>query len=561
MNSTSKEILQVTQDNKFALAIKRRASGDLVGALNILYGLIDSGYKSNAPYSLIAKIYYDMELYNFSAEFWFKFLSRTNFAKHKLEAYSALSACFCELGDAKAMSYYADKKFSLNAHEEQEYDHVILDYFDYVYDCVGEKYHIVYPDSAIKPQRLIFEGDALAEVHAFNESNELLQKIPIDKEEYLEAQLKIVSNLVSQDRLEEAKDQLETLYKYKGDNAIVVIHLAMFYFHFRDKFIVDNEVIGALLDECMQKNVETSEGAFQVALMLAEFNRLDDSLTLIEKSLSINEYEINAVFLKGLIYLNQKKFEQAVELFTWLYQIVRNPVVERYLTISREKIENSEPYSYDFRLPKADEDLWLVNLGTIITKGKKALKLFTKEEIKKYCGWGLCYHEELEGVIIGALFSFSTAYFRNYLLELLTSTLLSSKGKLLIIETLVLNGYNKSASVCFENTFIKLKFVKAEFEGEKGKLFLSSYAKAFAITSAFNSNAVEIRDSALKIYERLKSKDNLFIAEDECSLSCAIAINAGFKIRDKKLYEILFDTTKDKVDLILLLMGDDDENS
>ncbi len=561
MTENSKKTLKITLDDKLSLAIKRKEAGDLVGALNILYSLIDSGYKSNAPYSLIAKIYYEMELYNYSVEFWFKFLSRTNSTRLKLEAYSALSACFCEIGDTKTMGYYADLKFSLNDQKEQEYDHVILDYFDYVYDCVGEKYHIVYPDSAIKPKRLLFEADALSEVHAYDESNEILQKVTFDKEEYVDAQLKIFLNLVTQDKLLEAKDVIENLYKFKRDNPLSVVYLVMFYHHYRDKFFVDNEVIATLLDECLEKDFDNSDTFFRVALMLAQENRLDDSLKMIEKSLRLNEYEINGVFLKALIFLNGKNYEKAHSLFTWLHQITKSPIVERYRNLCEQKAQFEKPFGYDFRLSKEDEEKYLVKLGIILTQRKNVLKIFSKEEIKSICGWALLYHDELESEIIDALFSLPTAYFRNYLIELLVSYVLSGKGKLKVIENLVLKGYNKMAGASFDNIFVKLKFAKATFEKENGKLFLSAYAKAFARTSAFNKNAVDLREAAFKIYYMLKDNGNLSKIKDEFALACAITIESGFKMHDKKLYDILFKTTKKKVDAIFSLMGNDDGNS
>ena len=96
------------ENERMIVSARKRKEGDLLGALVILLNLEEEGTKNIDVLAEIARIYFDMDLFVLSSEYWFKYLAQSNSVKVRLQAYSGLSACFCMLGDTRMMAYYSE---------------------------------------------------------------------------------------------------------------------------------------------------------------------------------------------------------------------------------------------------------------------------------------------------------------------------------------------------------------------------------------------------------------------------------------------------------------------
>lgn len=531
------------------VAENRKKSGDLVGALSVYLNLEEEGSKNGEIFARIAALYFDMEIYERSMEYWFRYLATSDSAKVKTRAFSALAACACMMGDSRTMAMYAELEFALNPTEEQEYDKVLLDYYDYVYENMGGGYYVSYPEKYIPAKRLMFEADSLIADGEDLAAIERLEKVQKDSEYYTEARMRIARSLLALGRAEEAEEMLEELIEEFPDDPFANMAYGFIRLdkHDEERAIkhLKNAAIGELFDE---------EDYLKIAFALCRLGCDKDAFLPVERSLEINEYYLNGIYLYGLINYNNGEYETAKEYFKRFYSLTRNTVA-RYL-IGLCDTRDPETLDYTFSSPTDKSLEQAKKITVLVATGKKSLAGMTDEEIEELIDWSLNFNENLQQMFLDFLLENASVRIKNYIIKKLIGMEMAGEIKLLVIEKLVMLDYNKKISFSIESNFIKVHLVPADFDEGKNKVFKRAFAFASARVSPFAFDLRKLRDNAYRIFDRLVDNGNLKKVSDVNALGCLIAINCGFQIKNKQLYDLFFKTTEGAVSEILDLLNE-----
>ena len=539
------------ESEKLRVAQARREDGDLVGALNVLRNLEDST-KNIEIYAEIAALYFDMELYEMSMEFWFRYLALSDAVRVKARAYNAIAACLCMMGDVRAMSYYIELGASLGVKGEQEYDKVIMDYYDYYCDCMGPAYYVSYPNVKVSGKKRMFEADALLDEQKIEEAIEKLSDIPKTDEYYCEARSKMAKCFYLLGRKEQAQTILEELIADFPEDAFANMSYG---FMLLDGDVTDGAryylkkaANGVLFDE---------EDYFRVAFALLKCGSEEDAYIALEKSFEINEYYLNAILLTGELLYNRQDYDGAEKYFKKFYHLTRNVVAVYFLRLAENKVGGTIKYS--FNPPKEITDAIAEEIIAVADNGKTALKKLSDEETETLIEWSNMFNRELCNEFITSIVLNGSAKIRNYLIKKLLSSDMQGDCKLKLIEELVMRDYNKKIAFTVETNLVKVQLLSADFEKTKGELFKRAFAFSFARTCAFEKDMTKLRDAAYALYYDCKDRGVLKKLSDHKALGCVMAIKSGFTIKDRKIYELFFDTTKKAVQDILDLISADKE--
>ena len=536
---------------KLDVAAARREKGDLIGALNVLRNIEDDPVNIEV-YARIAALYFDMELYELSLEYWFKYLASSDAVKVKAKAYGAIAACMCMIGDIKAMGYYVELASSLGVKGDPEYDKVIMDYYDYYCDCLGPAYYVSYPVEKIPGKKLMFEADSLLDDHKIEDAIEKLSAISKTDEYYCEARGKMAKCYYMLDRKDEARSLVEDLIADFPDDAFSCMAYGFMLMDHDETFGSDKGGARYYLKKASQGTLFDEEDYFKIAFALCSLGSDEDAFLPLEKAFDINEYYLNAILLYGELLYNRGDYVGAERYFRKFYHLTRNVVGTYFLHLAENKIGGK--INYSFNPPKEITDSIAEDLISITDGGKGALKNYPDESVESLIDWSFMFNRELCNDFITAIVGFGSTKARNYLIGKLLTNDMPGDAKLKLIEELAVRDYNKKLSFTVETSFVQFQVLPADFEEPKGELFKKAYAFALARTCAFEKDLTKLRDAAYNLYYECRDRGVLKKLNDKCALGCVIAIKSGFKIKDRKIYELFFDTTKKEVKSILDLL-------
>ena len=533
------------ESERIAISEKRRNEGDYLGALTVLLNLEEEGTKNIEVLSSIAAIYFDMEQFVLSSEYWFRYLSQSNSIKVRSRAYSGLSACFCMLGDTRMMAYYSEKSLALGRAGDPQYENVILDYYDYVYDSLGNGYYVSYPEKYIPAKRLMFESDALIDAAKDEEAAARLALVQKDSEYYCEARSKMAQCYLVTGKEKEAEEVLKELVAEFPEDVFANLSYGL--------YLLD----GGKDEESKEYLLKATEGEFfdeedyfRLAVALCRIEREKEAQNVLERALSINEFCLHVLYLYAIVTHNLGDDETSAASFKKIYSMTRTAVSLYYYKLisggHKEKLE------YTFNLPKSEASKRFAKITLIIANGKRAMQSYGEQEVIDLLEWCLPYETKLQFEFVSVLLSQGSLKVRNRVIAQLLSPNVSNEMKMFIIETLILNDCAKR-SVCaaFDNVFLKITLVKGDFEKTRNDFFKRAFAFCFSRLAPFGTDGYKLRETAYEIFYKLKDNGYLKKISDVNALSCAMAIKSGFKMRDELMYEAFFHTKKDLVEAVL----------
>ena len=543
------------EQERLKLAKKRRESGDHIGALTVYLNLEEDFPKNPEILAEIAATYFDMELFTQSAEYWFRYAASSNSSRVRLRAYSGLSACFCMLGDNRLMGYYAELEYAMNPKEEQEYDKVLTDYYDFVLDSMGNGYYVSYPEKYIPPKRLMFEADNLIDARQDLAAVDRLKNITNDSEYYGESRAKMVQCLLDSGKEKEARELAENTVKEIPEDPFANLTYGLMLIDEENydeaaKYLV-NATIGEFFDE---------EDYFRLAAALCKIGKEREAFAPLENALDINPYCLHAMFLSGLLKYNFGEKDEARKLFKDVYSITRDTISLFYLKLIEEG-DHDVKLDYSFNVTKEETAKRLSRIALVIGGGKAAVKASDEDSLIELFDWSCAFATKLQTEFAVFLIENAGRKVRTHVIKKLTSLTLMNDTKIAVIEALVNAEYTHSVSATFDGVFVKFQILKGDFAKTKALLFKKAFAFAFSRVCPFNYDVYELRNAAYSVQNKLMDNGLIRKVTDSRVLACAIVIKSGFKIRDKLMYEAFFMTDKKSVDKILEMIEEDGETA
>ncbi len=538
----------------YEIALKRYEAGNYEGALTILLNDDEDGHATPRILALIAAVYFDIEMYRYSIEYWLRYLSLVSSTEYKAKAYNALAACYCRLDMPGPMTYWYEEQLKLCGPTEMDYDYVLMDYYDAVNDAVAPEFYSVDNPPCDK---IAWEGSVLIAEGKYEEAMAKLEEIPKDDVRYVDSRLNISACLSVDGEDEKSLEVLEKLIEEKPDSGAANLAYAAYLFD-------TNRMTEAkyYAEKALEYGLDDEEDMFRLAFILLYFGREDEALKQINECLSFSPYFLKALLLKGELFYNRKRYEEAAEIFKKLYDVTRGTISKYYynLCISPER-DKIEKLDYGVILPKEEAATRFAHVALIIAGGEKIVKAEKKETLTDLADWCLFFPNALQKEFIKTLLMSGTKM-RRYFIDKLVCPRIDTETKLVIIEGLTRSGYHKKIGVEMTNAYLTTKIVPADFGVKfENDIFADAYAFAFAKICLFDDRAKELREYAYDMFYYTLDHHTLNKITDKNALAAAMLTKGGYDVMDQSGFvtHILM-TNKKKIKEMLSYTGGGTDN-
>lgn len=553
-NSTIYHFNNITQKTYSSIAEKKVSEGDLEGALSFYLQCEKKGDFQLGLYKKIANLYTDLQMFDKSIIYWYKFLNYAS-KRYKYECYNALGANYYFAHLDEQATHYFGLQISKMPDKEYAFDDVMFDFYNELID------------NDPPPIRLVDEQGALDEKKInkakvlFDEKPEsayqLLNEIAKTSSKYEDALLTLGAFYMVDGEYLQAIDcynKISRTGKY-GDFAINNLFGAYF-------CQGDEEQVTATFNY-LKKN--DCADYFQIV----KFFHLFNFNTECEKCYRYSKY-LQQLFTtpKNYFYMaisayNCKKYEEASYYFARYYKITGAYYVKYCLEASRAKESGKGDYPeklrYEHFLDKNKRAELEKQLEKYLDRSKKYLIAHQDEIFDFVEGCFATGSEELQAISADILCSMATERARDFIKNILINPDYSDPLKTLLITALVLMGNTTKTGVVFDHVYTVIQFESVGFMLDKNGVFLNAYAFAFGRISALDEkNLYKLKNSAEELYFKLLDNGNLRKISDIPALSAVIILNA--KLSDSFTAETVIaysGATYEEVEKTIMLIESD----
>jgi len=511
------------------LAERRLEEDDLEGALGFL---LAAKNKSKNQYSLladIADVYFDMELYELSANYWFRALDVA--PKQSLaDVYNGLGACYYNMNNSSVGMYYFNEQFMNMRSSEMVIDEDMAECFTEAF-AADSGYRMVYPPESVDYSGVMKAGKTALQRYNISEALELYSEVPPVAAEYDEAQLQIsVAHFLSGD-VDKAIEINRSVYDRDKTNVFALCNLSSMYRFKNMPMLADNYF--SYVDE---NNAKTADELYKVATACCENGKHERAVKCFERLFIERPFNMSMMFFYGVALYNCGRYEDSRRAFGRILRITeKNPVAFYCHRLADNAVssgaKSAKPLSYYYRLPDSEEQANLKKLAALLkTKGERSLKNKAKEpETAELIDWCFCSADK--DVQRGAVFFLAAADTKateQQLIERLLDASVYDATKEYIVLMLAAKGYEKKAGAVISNVYKKICFYAFDADfGRFGDAFIDAYAICFAKAAVYSDcNLRDVYDAAGEVYYSDAYSEFLYNA-DVRVLAAYIYIRAG----------------------------------
>ena len=314
---------KIYEKEKYHLALdklynKKIESNDLLGALSLIDKMETMHGVDRQTHAARATIYYKMGLYEESANSWFKYLSVCK-EKHRARGYNGLGACFYKLDDKSMAGYYFNEQLKTKDKTIYEYNNVGAEFFDEIYDKKSD-YYIAYPYEIADFTKVINKSADLIKMKDFEGALDVLKVIPKQSKFYGDALIQKSLCCFFLDNIEKSLDYIDEALELNPNDLIALCNAISLNCDAGNKEKV-KKLVKRLSSDKSSCDFDNLYKVFMVYCEVGEHKLAEKTA---EKFLKKEPYNLNVLFLYGLVEYNLQKFEKISKKYskTVLYNII-----------------------------------------------------------------------------------------------------------------------------------------------------------------------------------------------------------------------------------------------
>lgn len=534
---------------------------DVESALSVYLDLEKQGKGDYVLFRKIADLYTELEMFEYSINYWFKFLDAAP-AHCRAEAYNGLGGNYFFLHDNQIAAYYFNLQINDKGDADFPFDDMMYELFsadDFAPADGTPKIRLV--DKNEDRDRKIVER-ARSEAENMTEKTENdLWLIESDSKYYGEAQYLLGALLIF--RLD-FDDAAECYYNAKKHDAYADIALTNVFS--LALFTGDDELREKAFDELKTEDCVDFETAIKFFSLYAGFERHDLAYEyakklkeLLPRSGKLHLYYAYAAFNAG-------DYETAEREFNAYYKISGAEFAVFNAKAAKNAIGRKTPpkkMEYANSLQRSEgikqlEKLYDALHAMISGQKKKGLDVFgliktslstDNPEVHAFCFNLLRVINDEKSVAI----------MKDYLLADNVFDNIKSYVMMMLVEM----GYEEPAGLVSDHIYSKIPFEHVEFDGSGGDMFREAYAFAFGRIAPYcEKEMYKLRVSAYEIFDKITANGNIGKIKKTEVLAALMVRHAklnGLKVNDDALCKY-FNTTKLSVNKIELLMSENNES-
>ena len=532
------EVITVSWQNYVKLAKQKIENSDVLSGITLLFTALKyiPSEQSYKIYQLLAQAYRQIEEYDSSNGFWYKYLAEAPKNLYS-KAYDGLGDNYLASDDLFNSAYYYNLSCNDGKKQDESLSEDVLEKFFYKLKSPKE-YYLAYPFN--KADFSVLEHNAKNAFSSgdFNLALDIYLKIPPEKlSDY--AIENVTLSCYALNKVDVAIDVCRKILKANTNNFSAICNLSSLYNSQdnQDKANYYYELAKSLFND----SVDQSFTIYDCAIEQKDGSLIRRCYKNITKEFP-NETAI--IFPYAIMLSNCGEYQEAYKQISYLRKLFPSDIEYKFFADYLNKLcatgqddKGFLPFDYKKELPekqileyvKRIEDVYAQSIlvGNVVLK-KQDLNVFV---------WSILHGDPLfykHSIFLLAFSGKPWAY--KVLTDLLIDVKTIASAKSQIIYSLIVNGYNKDFFVVANKFFIKLKYVKIPFEDKpNGEIFLAGYASAVSKMVFWNiNNTSKLCISANKVYKALKDRVNeLKIIQQEvavlslslCKFNKALNIN------------------------------------
>ena len=468
-----------SEDRYVKLADKRIEERDYVGALALLFSAMEKS-SNYEIYAKIARVYSEIEQYELSNKYWFKYMYSA--PKDKVSrCYESVASNLFELNNLWGAAYYIHQKFITDGTVSKEIaNSEVLDLLSGE-DKKDSRYRLVYPYDKADFSMEIENARQALNADDFKMATKLFESVPIaclDEEALNDFS---VAYMMTEDYESAEKVCRESIKRY-GETLGAFCNLSTI-----SQMKGDRENCKYYYDKAMQLKTGDKGECYKILNPAIEVCDHQIIKSCLEQILTEKPNDLNIRFYLAIAFVNSYEYDNALVELKKVYQ--HNPfdsVVAYYIDFVKS-IKNGDgekerllPLAYLKALPKKVVKRYEKDVKKLLENPEKLPQEMKKESVQKLVNWGLTSREasdETMRLCAMILTVLDDKTFKEIAFEILLNPEVALENKSLLVYALILKGYKGKIAHASGMYYAEVFLRKLSFkESEESRIYLTSYA-------------------------------------------------------------------------------------
>ncbi|MBO5286436.1 MAG: tetratricopeptide repeat protein [Clostridia bacterium] len=480
---------------------KKAKEGDTAGRI-ALWLNASKTVKDSVVYKKLAKLYKEVNLFELSVKYWYKYLDKASQKEAKSEAYVALGNNYYYLGNDRVANYCFNKAFLLTGMLDPDtIDEEVMEFF--IKPDPYANYKIAYPPEKVDYTSLMQEAKDKFLFGRVDEALSLYETVPEKSPFYAEARSEMAVAEFLRGETDKGIILARQAHKSDPKNVFALCNLSSMFF-VKEDYVNSRKYYELALNAV----TDDTEDLLKVAMAACEQREHRTAITILDKLLLTKPNDISYLYLYAVAHFNLGHLNEARKHFHQALSIKgRDAVLEHYIRIVDSAIDRGlegkeNDLKYFMQLPEDEVKLRKGYIKELAELPENLLdKTLKKPEYDDAINWALTYGDaESQKVSVYILASAKNKKYEQRLIDLLLEVYLTDYIKRVIITVLVINGCTRKIGMVVGNVYQKVKLAK--LPEELSDQYLFAFAGGISVLAPLGiEDFSKLRDGAIKLSE------------------------------------------------------------
>ena len=519
--------MDFSDDRLLAIAADKVEEHNLIGALKMLNKNAEINMDDDRSFMLYAEIFDDMELYERSVNYWFRYIDELPDGD-LADAYEGLAVDYMNLDNEHFAAYYYNKLLIETDDLTPDTRRQIIDSF---LRRQENPLKFAYPPQLADYSAEMARGVEHMRAQRYEEAVAEFEKVAEGNPRYLSARNYIAMCKIICDKCDEAEQECLSLLKNNPEDVQALTTLAAV--KTEQKKAEEGREIALRL---VGLELKDPDDIYKVATVCCENKLHREAFELFSRLEGEFSYDTTVLYFKAVSAYNSGRYEESYAAFDKILTIDPDAVVARYYLLLAKKNQregNAEEFGYFYRLPQPLREKALAALSAFYSlSDRAAVRAADDGQMLDCIKWSFDETENSEDNqlhIVAALCAVKARY-DDYVRGLLLNAFLSDGLKIAVLNALCARNEDNQFGVVICNIYKCVDIYALQIGRSKRKFFTEAYSvlvSRFAILD--EGYSAKFCGAAERLYAAMAKRGTLSLGTDIKALSAAMFTLSGIR--------------------------------